>query len=157
MIKHRIPAMSTIGQTFGRLTVERLAPFVKYKNSTRARVECRCSCGNYCTVSLENLKNGRTKSCGCINKERLKARKGQPRYVYTYNEGDKEQQVTLRRYTTTTADGWGNDHWYHYTVDQGQKPFRFPTEIRIPIARARALFPAAFGLPTPTKPVESVS
>jgi hypothetical protein len=27
---------------------------------------CRCDCGNLCDVSMANLQNGHTKSCGCL-------------------------------------------------------------------------------------------
>ena len=31
---------------------------------------CKCDCGNEVKIILESLKNGRTKSCGCLNKEK---------------------------------------------------------------------------------------
>ena len=31
---------------------------------------CKCDCGNYVTVATKNLKDGKTKSCGCIKKEK---------------------------------------------------------------------------------------
>lgn len=59
-----------IGNRFGRLTVISEC-FYKNKN---AYCECKCSCGNKKTVKLHNLLNGKTKSCGCFNKELSKRR-----------------------------------------------------------------------------------
>lgn len=54
------------GQRFGRLVVIERA-----ENGDRggARWKCLCDCGNEKTVSRDNLKNGDTKSCGCLQKE----------------------------------------------------------------------------------------
>jgi hypothetical protein len=32
---------------------------------------CQCSCGNIKSVQGSNLKNGGTKSCGCLQKEKV--------------------------------------------------------------------------------------
>ena len=62
----RKPAPSCIdltGQTFGKLTV-------LYKDQTaeagKAKWMCRCECGRFTSVLSESLRNGSTKSCGCI-------------------------------------------------------------------------------------------
>lgn len=54
------------GQRFGRLVVIERAD-----NSAdgRARLLCRCDCGQSKTVLGEHLKKGRTKSCGCAKSE----------------------------------------------------------------------------------------
>ena len=49
------------GKTFGRLTVLRHVP--------NAFCLCLCSCGQERTVSARSLRNGHTKSCGCLRKE----------------------------------------------------------------------------------------
>ncbi len=36
------------------------------KKTDRTKWICRCDCGNICTVSISNLRNGHTKSCGCL-------------------------------------------------------------------------------------------
>ena len=48
-------------QVFGRLTV---------LEQTEGGWKCLCSCGNITTVRGYNLKNGNTKSCGCLQKDR---------------------------------------------------------------------------------------
>ncbi|WP_250227715.1 AP2 domain-containing protein [Anaeropeptidivorans aminofermentans] len=50
-------------QRFGHLLA--LYPDKTSKNSPRKWL-CRCDCGNICSVSISNLRNGHTKSCGCL-------------------------------------------------------------------------------------------
>lgn len=57
------------GQRFGRLTV------IERAGSTPGGVskwKCICDCGNIVIASCGNLKNGHTKSCGCLVKEKAK-------------------------------------------------------------------------------------
>lgn len=55
------------GQKFNKLTVlkrlEGVSPVTQI---------CKCDCGNICNVRSNNLKNGHTKSCGCLQKEKTK-------------------------------------------------------------------------------------
>jgi len=53
------------GNSYGKLTV------VKYWGSQgrRSLWECRCTCGNLCIVNVTSLRNGTTKSCGCLRHE----------------------------------------------------------------------------------------
>lgn len=56
------------GQTFGRLTVLRRAEEKQTKN---AYWECSCCCGSqkHSIVSTTELRSGKIKSCGCLQKE----------------------------------------------------------------------------------------
>ena len=56
-----------MGQKFGRLTVIERAENTK---DGRAQWKCKCDCGNELIVRGKNLRNGSTKSCGCLQKER---------------------------------------------------------------------------------------
>jgi hypothetical protein len=57
-------------QTFGRLTV--LLPTSERRN-TSVVWKCRCDCtGKIVKVSARHLKEGNTKSCGCLHKEAAK-------------------------------------------------------------------------------------
>ena len=61
-----------IGQKYGRLTVlERDFNYVvEHKIKTkRTYWKCQCDCGNILTVRGSHLKNGTTKSCGCLIKD----------------------------------------------------------------------------------------
>lgn len=54
-----------IGNKFGRLLVLEKAP----SRHGRTHWLCQCDCGKTKSVLGENLRKGRTKSCGCIRKE----------------------------------------------------------------------------------------
>jgi hypothetical protein len=55
------------GNKFGMLTVTKFSHFNKRRVSTW---ECLCECGNNVIVIGSNMKNGNSKSCGCLNIER---------------------------------------------------------------------------------------
>jgi hypothetical protein len=58
------------GDRFGRLVVIRELESVKTPNGTVNRmVECRCDCGTERAFRLPLLRNGKTKSCGCLFRE----------------------------------------------------------------------------------------
>lgn len=63
-----MPKLSDItGKKFNRLTVVQRAP--NRKTDGYAYWDCLCDCGNKTTVSGRNIINGRTKSCGCLQKQ----------------------------------------------------------------------------------------
>lgn len=59
-----------IGKRFCRLVVDSSVGVIN-KNS---HYKCYCDCGSEVIVSRPNLKSGHTKSCGCLNIDRLKNR-----------------------------------------------------------------------------------
>lgn len=56
------------GQRFGRLTV---TIFAKVDSGKIACWECVCDCGNKTIARGTQLRNGHTKSCGCINSDEM--------------------------------------------------------------------------------------
>lgn len=65
------PKRDFSGQRFGRLVVVGDAP---RQDKTKHRwVLCLCDCGNDYNVRLSGLLGGRTKSCGCLQRENLAA------------------------------------------------------------------------------------
>lgn len=59
-----------IGQQFGRLTVLSYdGYYAKNRKRKRHFFKCECSCGNIKYVTLDELRSGDTKSCGCLQKE----------------------------------------------------------------------------------------
>ena len=63
-------AVDITGQTFHYLTA------IKPVGSSKSGVvwECRCKCGKTTKTTAKNLRSGNTKSCGCLNSERVIAR-----------------------------------------------------------------------------------
>lgn len=61
------------GTRYGRLTVVRLAPKDSCPGPHTAW-ECRCDCGTLRFVVGPSLRNGLTKSCGCLRRETTAAR-----------------------------------------------------------------------------------
>ena len=58
------------GQYFGRLKViERVENYIEKNGNKRSQWLCECKCGNRVKVIGKSLKNGNTKSCGCLQKE----------------------------------------------------------------------------------------
>ena len=59
------------GQRFGRLTVMRKGWVErgKWRHQKQTKWECECDCGGYVEVYANNLRSGRTQSCGCLRKE----------------------------------------------------------------------------------------
>jgi len=54
------------GESFGRLTVIEIAGRTERKSIIW---KCRCICGNHINVVGSSLRNGHTKSCGCLHVE----------------------------------------------------------------------------------------
>ena len=54
------------GKTFGRLTVIERA---KMRPGAEAHWRCSCSCGASKVIAGHALRSGKTRSCGCFNKE----------------------------------------------------------------------------------------
>lgn len=75
-------ALDMTGQTHGRLTVLHRDGSVV----GRGVWVCKCECGNTHTARGESLRTGRTKSCGCYQKDEMSKRKthgyeyGSPEY-----------------------------------------------------------------------------
>ena len=63
------PIQNLKGQTFGYLVVKRISE--KRNNSGRVMWDCICECGNKVTTTANNLKTGQTKSCGCLQREKV--------------------------------------------------------------------------------------
>lgn len=58
---------AAIGSRFGRWEV--IGSASRDPSNRNARVLCRCSCGTDRAVSVLNLVNGKSKSCGCVHRE----------------------------------------------------------------------------------------
>lgn len=90
------------GQKFGRLTVIR--PTTKREQYTETVIwECLCDCGKICYVPGARLRNGQTRSCGCLQKDSV-AQNGKGKAVKL--EGIRSGLLTAIRPTERrAADG----------------------------------------------------
>ena len=70
-----------IGEKYNRCTLKELAKHVMGGGNKKGIFICEC--GNKFTTTLSKVKTGHTKSCGCLNKERISDR------MDKYSEGDK--------------------------------------------------------------------
>ena len=63
--------MDLTGMRFGRLVVLGVGePYINPKTGARQkRWLCQCDCGNQKNITTGSLKSGKTKSCGCYNRE----------------------------------------------------------------------------------------
>jgi len=63
-----MPKVEMLGKRFGRLVV--IAEGEKRQNSRECRWICKCDCGNVThPICGSDLRNGHTKSCGCLHTE----------------------------------------------------------------------------------------
>ena len=61
-----------IGNKYGRLTVLDFAEdYISSRGSHLCQFLCLCDCGKQVIVQAANIKNGSTKSCGCLVKEHI--------------------------------------------------------------------------------------
>ena len=56
--------LNLLNQKFGKLLVIGETEYV-----TRVKWLCKCDCGNTKIAATKELRNGNTKSCGCIHKQ----------------------------------------------------------------------------------------
>lgn len=108
------------------------------------RVTAKCDCGKVKTYILANIKNGHTKSCGCLAKEYAKSRVGEKSNFYkhgqTYEQGKRtaefiawqamngrcynEKDPSYKSYGGRGIDvckEW-RDSVSHFIADMGEQP-----------------------------------
>jgi hypothetical protein len=73
------------GQRFGRLVVIECAGSSK-KSNYQSLWKCKCDCGNTAIVGRVQLKQGDTKSCGCLRKELASENNSIRPYEALYNK-----------------------------------------------------------------------
>lgn len=60
------------GHPFGRLTVQGYSHSIKRGPRQYPYWNCRCECGTVKPVSVDNLRSGHAKSCGCLSPDRTR-------------------------------------------------------------------------------------
>lgn len=77
--------MDLTGKRFGRLQVLWPAGRQTVGKASRLFYSCQCDCGTVVCVRSSNLTTGNTKSCGCINIERITELGRQSRPIHGYS------------------------------------------------------------------------
>lgn len=79
-MKHGPQPLNLVGESFGKLTVLRLA-----RTLPRAW-RCQCACGKIKTIQQRHLRDGNTKSCGCICTTHGDAAKGGTKEYHAWQD-----------------------------------------------------------------------
>lgn len=129
-------AEDVTGERFGRLVaIEKTSE----KQNHGYKWLCKCDCGNEHTVLIANLKNGNTKSCGCLKTD---ISKSNIKIVHSMMNGDdyvertQLSQLTSVVQTNNTSGEkgvrWNEDRmlWHAYAWFKGEMVFSdfFQTE-----------------------------
>lgn len=109
------------GQTFGKLTVLKEAG---RSSENRATWLCKCECGKEATVIGKHLRNGTTKSCGCIvNKHNMT---DTPTWTTWRAMMKRCYETTSKHYTRYGARGiLVQESWHEFVNfynDMGERP-----------------------------------
>lgn len=122
-----------IGRKFGRLTVLNVSD--QRTSENRLKYDCICECGNDVTVDGKSLRNGHTKSCGCLSSELSKKRSTKHGKTNTrlyniwsamkhrcYNENDNHY-LSYGGRGIKVCDEWLNDFqaFYNWSMNNGYK------------------------------------
>lgn len=118
------PRINLIGLRFGKLMVMDNA-----KSKTRkARYLCKCDCGNSTIVRSENLRIGKTKSCGCsaITHGHTLNKKWSKTYSTWYSMLQRCRNINSTKYSQYGAKGitvcgsWSE--FENFLKDMGNRP-----------------------------------
>lgn len=120
------------GRKYGRLTVISHGEVDKKRHW-----ECRCDCGQIALVTSGNLRSGRSQSCGCLNREKLQARRTHgdapkdrrhaPEYIVYYSIVTRCFNEKCKSYKSYGARGitmcarW-RESYANFIADMGRRP-----------------------------------
>ena len=89
--------MDIRGEKYGRLTVVRRAPPIVYSYVVIPCWRVRCDCGTTKVVRQNSLRNGHTRSCGCLHLEQT-LKNGANAAIANLKHGDKANGVVTKEY-----------------------------------------------------------
>lgn len=120
-------AAQLVGKTFDRLHVVAYG----YTKSQKRYWLCKCTCGNEVYVHTAKLNNGHTRSCGCLNRERITKHGRHNTSEYLVWQQMKERcynkkKAAYQRYGArgiTVCDRWsGSEGFVNFYTDMGPRP-----------------------------------
>lgn len=115
------------GQKYNRLTVTRM---IRSTLGRPVKCECLCECGNETITTSNNIRNGSTKSCGCLKSDGNNTRHGlstSPEYsTWLLMKGRclNKKNKQFNEYGGRGIDvckAWAEDFMAFY-LDMGQRP-----------------------------------
>lgn len=114
-----------IGKTFGRLTIQGIAPKPEHVKTNATYVYCTCTCNPDRIVikNYTNIKYGLTRSCGCLGEENRNSRHVFNRYDLTHEYGigwDKkgyEFYFSLQDYELIKEYTWSVNPSHGYVIN----------------------------------------
>lgn len=111
------------GSTFGRFTVvERGEPWIGKNYKHEPRWWCRCECGEKRLVNAKRLRNGQSKSCGCLHKELASKRFSKHRMSSSSEYGIwKKMRARAGACRTSVCERWIRSFGDFY-LDMGPRP-----------------------------------
>lgn len=83
-----VKALDLVGQNFGRLSVLSRDG----SRNSKSTWKCRCSCGNVKIISSTGLMSGKSRSCGCLQKEEQSERITKSNTVHGHNKAGTGNQ-----------------------------------------------------------------
>lgn len=98
-----------IGEKYGRLTVVDIIPSVNARKGYSWK--CRCECGKETAVSPYKLITGKTKSCGCGKRDRVKT---DPLFDRTTHGGRHERLYHIWHGMKQRCERKGNNDYHNY-------------------------------------------
>lgn len=115
------------GRKFGRLTV---LEFHGKDKERRIQWKCMCECGNEIVTTGKRLRNGTTKSCGCLHKEKFNNKTHGKRHTRIYsiwrnmlNRCDCKSHTEYSRYGgrgIQVCDEWKDfNNFYNWAITHG--------------------------------------
>lgn len=92
-----------IGNTYGRLTV------LSYDHTRKGHIywKCACECGCVTVVEAGSLRSGRTRSCGCLNVEKLSERQ-----THGCSHGNRLYNIWIGIRQRCNNDNYKLHKWY---------------------------------------------
>lgn len=121
--KNHLPKKDLAGQRFGRLTVIEILESPAEKAKTSCCIwKCKCDCGSEVAVTVNALTTGKTKSCGCLQKEFVKSLYRDKTAPCKLRESERPRSSNTSGITGISWDA-RRERWVAELSFQGKKHF----------------------------------
>lgn len=96
------------GCTFGRWKVVKIVGVRRYARTNDYLAKCRCSCGTVRMVSITSLRQGNSRSCGCLRAELARRR------TYKHGCANRTPEYSVWQNMIARCSNPRNKRWLHY-------------------------------------------